>query len=349
MAHNIYIHVPFCLSKCNYCAFFSTACKKPDWVTYTNQICSELTFWSKKIGKISVPTIFFGGGTPSLLPIECFEQIMQCIFNNFKVIQDCEITLEANPGTLDENKLKEFIENGINRLSIGVQSLYDDELLFLGRKHNVEQAINLINLAKNMGIRISADFIYGLPRHNVEHIKKLCADINALNLKHVSMYELTIEKNTPFGKMNLNMPTNTLMADMYETINERLGLSRYEISNYCAKSEECRHNKNIWCGEPYIGIGKAAAGRPYFNNLWYDQLGNNERLEQLDENTRAIEKIMTGLRTIYGVKLDGVVSKQLNMEWILNNSQFVTCKNGCLCATPKGMLLLDNILMDIIK
>ncbi|MCQ2574885.1 MAG: radical SAM family heme chaperone HemW [Alphaproteobacteria bacterium] len=347
-AHNIYIHVPFCLSKCNYCAFFSV-CSEPDWIKYTDSICSELAFWSQKLGNVLVPTIFFGGGTPSLIPINCFEKIMQCISDCFHLAKDCEITLEANPGTIDEVKLKEFIRCGVNRLSIGVQSLSDEELVFLGRKHTVDQALNLINIVQNMDIRLSADFIYGLPRHDVKHVETLCKNINALQLKHVSMYELTIEPNTPFGKRNLSMPKNETMADMYTVISQTLNLNRYEISNYCKKGEECRHNKNIWSGKPYIGIGKAAAGRPCINGVWYDQLGNGERFERLDINTRAVEKIITGMRTIEGVKLDEVILNLLNMDWIKNNSKYVTCQNGYLCATQEGMLLLDNILTDIIK
>ena len=147
IAHNIYIHVPFCMSKCKYCAFFSHACANPDWDTYTHGILDEINHWAQLLGKITVPTVFFGGGTPSLMPTKHFEQIMTHLHNKFNVANNAEITLESNPGTLDTTQLNEFINYGVNRLSIGVQSLNDDELVFLGRRHNVKDSMRLIESA----------------------------------------------------------------------------------------------------------------------------------------------------------------------------------------------------------
>jgi len=347
--HNLYIHVPFCMSKCNYCAFFSNACANPDWQKYANDICDELKFWSEKMGRINVPTIFFGGGTPSLMPVKVFEQIINCARKNFNLDSDCEITLESNPGTIDENKLKDFMSNGVNRLSVGVQSLSDDELKFLGRKHSVSQSLNLLNTAQNMGLRVSADFIYGLPNHNVESVIKLCEQINKLNLSHVSMYELTIEKNTPFGRQNLQTPDNETMAQMYMAIPEFLSLARYEVSNYARPGEECRHNQNIWAGDAYIGIGRGAAGRLYLDGKWYDEMGNYERFELLDKKTRAIEKIITGIRTIRGVLLDDKTENLIDMNWVANHKDLVVLSGRYLHATIKGMLILDNITLELIK
>lgn len=347
--HNIYIHVPFCMSKCNYCAFYSFACASPDWQKYADDICQEIQFWSNRLGKIVVPTIFFGGGTPSLMPIKIFEQIMNCINGCFVVDKTCEITLESNPRTIDKNKLQNFISNGVNRLSVGVQSLKDEELLFLGRPHNVLDALTLLDNAQNMGLRVSADFIYGLPNHNKQSVVELCKDINKLGLSHVSLYELTIEKNTPFGKMNLKMPTNEEMADMYTAINDSLSLPRYEVSNYAVPGQECKHNQNIWSGDAYIGIGRAAAGRIFMDNVWYDELGNYEKFEKLDEKTRAIEKIITGMRTVRGVMLSNDVLKQINLDWIEKHSDLVVRSGDYLFATTKGMLILDNIMLDLIK
>ena len=347
--HNIYIHVPFCMSKCKYCAFFSNACENPDWQKYANDICDELKFWANKIGRVSVPTIFLGGGTPSLMPVQCFEQIINCIHDNFDIDSDCEITLESNPGTLDKDKLQNFVSNGVNRLSIGIQSLNDDELLFLGRRHTVAQSLQLLESAQNIGLRVSGDFIYGLPGHNEQSIKNLCNKINRLNLSHVSMYELTIEKNTSFGKMNLKMPDNDTMAQMYVAISENLSLPRYEVSNYAMPGQECRHNQNIWWGGAYIGIGRAAAGRPYIDGVWYDEMGNYERFEKLDNNTRAIEKIITGLRTTRGVMLSEDVKNNLNFDWIIQHKDLVEFSDKYLYATPKGILILDEITLDITK
>ncbi len=348
-AHNLYIHVPFCMSKCNYCAFYSFACKSPDWTEYANKICNELRFWSQKLGKINVPTIFFGGGTPSLMPVSIFEQIMNSINQNFKVDENCEITLESNPGTIDKDKLLGFVSNGVNRLSVGVQSLNDEELKFLGRRHDVKTAINLLETAQNMNLRVNADFIYGLPNQKTANVVNLCENINKLGLSHVSMYELTIEKNTPFGKMNLNMPDNEKMAKMYDAIPQILSLPRYEVSNYAASGNECRHNLNVWSGAAYIGIGKGAAGRVYFDNTWFEQRGNFECFEKMSDDTRATEKVITGMRTMRGVKLSEDVKKQLDFDWINSHKDLVEIDGEYLHTTDKGLLILDDIIVDIIK
>lgn len=347
--HNIYIHVPFCKSKCKYCAFFSNACVNPDWQKYSDSICQELQFWANKLGNTDVPTIFFGGGTPSLMPINCFERIINCINDNFNIDTNCEITLESNPGTLDKDKLQGFVLNGVNRLSVGIQSLDDAELNFLGRIHDAKTGTKLLETAQNMGLRVSADFIYGLPGHNEQSVINLCKKINELNLKHVSMYELTIEKNTPFGKMNLQMPDNETMAQMYTAISQNLSLPRYEVSNYATPGQECRHNQNIWSGGAYIGVGQGAAGRPFIDGQWYDEMGNYERFDKIDNDTRAIEKIITGMRTMRGVFLSDDVKKNLNIDWIKKHNDLVEINANYLYASAKGLLVLDEIMLDLTK
>lgn len=348
-AHNLYIHVPFCMSKCNYCAFFSHACANPDWEKYATDICGELRFWSEKIGRVNIPTVFLGGGTPSLMPVAIFEKIMRCIYDCFDVDKGCEITIESNPGTIDKEKLHEFVKFGVNRLSVGVQSLTDEELKFLGRKHDVKQALEILDIAHNMNLRVNADFIYGLPNHNVQSVIDLCKNINNLGLKHVSMYELTIEKNTPFGKMNLDMPDNETMADMYNAIGENLNLLRYEVSNYSAPNEQCRHNQNIWAGKAYIGIGRGASGRVFLDNIWYEQRGNNELFEPISNETRAVEKILTGMRTMRGVRLTDDVKNQIDFDWVNSHKDYVEKNGEYLHTTSRGLLILDDIIADLIK
>ena len=347
--HNLYIHVPFCMSKCNYCAFYSFACSNPDWQKYADDICSELKFWADKLGRIEIPTIFFGGGTPSLMLIDAFEQIIKCIKDNFNISPNCEITLESNPGTIDKNKLADFVSNGVNRLSVGVQSLKEEELIFLGRRHNVKQSLDLLNAATQMNLRLSADFIYGFPNHNVESVVELCGQINKLGLEHVSMYELTIEENTPFGKMNLKMPDNDTMAKMYEAIGENLFLPRYEVSNYAKPNEHCIHNENVWAGQAYIGIGRGGAGRVYLDNIWYEQKGDNELFEKMNNDIRATEKILTGMRTMRGVELTKDVKKMLNFDWIKTHKDLVEIDTKYLHTTPQGLLILDDLILDLIK
>ncbi len=348
--HNIYIHVPFCLSKCKYCAFFSRACAQPDWDKYAKDITGEIKYWEQKLGKISVPSIFFGGGTPSLMPIKVFEHIINAIQRCFNITSRCEITLESNPGTLDKTKLSEFTSAGINRLSVGIQSLNDDKLKFLGRIHTAQQAIKLLDCAKEMGLRVSADFMYGLPNENVHDIIKTCKDINSLGISHCSLYELTIEPHTPFSKMNLQMPTNNEMADMYIAIAETLNLPRYEVSNYAKPGEECRHNQNVWDGEPYIGIGQGAAGRILIDNIWYEQMGNRQKFEKISNQTRAIERLITGLRQVRGVKVDSDITQIINQEFIHQNPDLLmTTTEQRLVATQKGMLILDDLLLNLTR
>jgi len=346
--HNIYIHVPFCISKCNYCAFFSRAIA-PDWETYSNNICTEIDYWANTLGRIKIPTIFFGGGTPSLMPIKTFQKIMQHLNSKFDLTDCTEVTLESNPGTITNEKLDEFIANGMSRLSIGVQSFDDDELNFLGRKHDSKTATDLIEYAQKIGINFSCDFIYGLPGHMTRNVIKLCKQINQIGLQHASLYELTIEPNTKFGHMNLNMPTNEEMADMYTSITDNLNLSRYEVSNYATGGHECRHNQNIWDGDAYIGIGHGAMGRVFMNNTWFEESGGDIKSTTITNATRATERVITGLRTMRGVNLDDEVKNIIDIDFINSHNNLVQIQNNRIHATDSGLLILDDLILNIIK
>ena len=283
------------------------------------------------------------------MPAKYFAQIMERLHERFDVAQDAEITIESNPGTLDSGRLDEFIAYGVNRLSIGVQSLNDDELLFLGRRHNSSDALKLLDVVQSRNIRVSGDFIYGLPGHNAKSVEKLCRDINKIGLKHCSMYELTIEPNTPFGRMNLQMPSNNDMADMYTTITNTLNIPRYEVSNYAAPGNECRHNQNVWDGAAYIGLGIGAAGRVFISNTWYEQLGGGAKFEPMNNNTRATEKVITGMRTTRGVLLANDVKNVLDMEYATNHPDLIAIDNDRIRATEHGLIILDELLVNLIK
>ena len=348
--HNIYIHVPFCKARCNYCAFFSQACANPDWDTYTNGIIRELESWNKRLGCISVPTIFFGGGTPSYMPGAIFGQIMDAIAKNFDIDAGAEITAECNPGTIDKEKLKEFIAAGMNRISIGVQRLDDNELKFMGRIHNTHDAMQLIDLAMSQKLRVSADFIYGIPGDTAQNVAKMCTEINKIGLQHCSMYELSIEAGTPFASANLTMPGNEEMAQMYSVIGTELNLPRYEVSNHAADGNECRHNQNIWDGAPYIGIGRGAAGRVYIDGTWYEQMGAGQTFRQMTLRDRAVEKIITGMRTTRGVQLTPDVAMYIDMGYIAMHPELISVTDdGRIVATDMGILILDKILLELIR
>lgn len=301
------------------------------------------------MGRISVPTVFFGGGTPSLMPTNVFGRIMDALHTKFDLSPDCEITLESNPGTLDAARLREFMAAGVNRLSVGVQSLDDARLKFLGRRHSAADARKLLDTAMNMGLRTSADFIYGLPGDTTDHVIQMCRDINAIGLTHCSMYELTIEPNTPLGQMNLNMPSNDVMADMYCAIADTLALPRYEVSNYARPGCECRHNQNVWDGAPYIGIGRGAAGRPYVDGTWYEQTGGDIKMQPLGAGARATEKIITGLRTTRGVKLTDDVLRAVDMNYVMAHPDLLGIAHDRIHTTPKGNLILDDLLIELCR
>lgn len=347
--HNLYFHVPFCVSKCNYCAFYSTAAQ-PDWKEYEERIIHGIKHWSGRLGRATVPTIFFGGGTPSLMPAETFARIMDAARENFDIAPDAEITLEANPGTLDSPRLREFIAAGVNRLSVGAQSFDDDALKFLGRRHTAADARKLLGTAQDAGLRVSGDFIYGLPGQTISDIEKMCRGILDLGLRHASLYELSIEPGTPFAKQNLSMPTNEAVAEMYQAIGDILAdaLPRYEVSNHAAPGEECRHNLNVWDGQPYIGIGPAACGRILIDGRWWEQESNVQcakcNVQIMDSETRAKEKIITGLRTMRGVALTPDVRDVIDWNFAENHPDYLQAADGRMTATPKGILILDSLL-----
>ena len=348
MNYNLYIHIPFCISKCKYCCFYSIPTLKPDWENFETNIIKEIEFWYKKLARIKIETIFFGGGTPSLMSEKNFENILNNLFKYFEFDKNIEITIEANPGTINFEKLKNFKEIGMNRLSVGMQSFNDNELKFMGRIHTSKQAIDLINSAQNIDLNVSADFIYGLPNQTIKDTKKMCKNINELRIKHCSLYELSIEKNTPFYNIKLNRPEEKILRDMYLAINDNLNLPRYEVSNYAYENFESKHNKNVWKGFPYIGLGKGAAGRIFIENNWYEQKGNFELFEKISNKDRNIEKIITGLRTKEGIYIPDL-KEIINFNFIDKNKNLFIFNGDNLSLNINGILILDTILLNIIK
>lgn len=284
-----------------------------------------------------------------MMPAKNFTEIMDTIRQNFDIDANAEITIEANPGTLDDVKLGEFCAAGVNRLSVGVQSFDDERLKFLGRIHNAYDARKLLDSGLKRGIRVSADFIYGLPGDTPRDVIDICNEINKIGLAHCSLYELTIEPNTPFGKMNLNMPDNETMAEMYIAIGDTLKLPRYEVSNYATPGHECRHNQNVWDGAPYIGIGNGAAGRVFIDGTWYEELGAYKMFQPMTDNARAIERVITGMRTMRGVRVDGATKKILNLEFAKSHLDMITFADDSIRATNAGMLILDDLIEKLVR
>ncbi|MBO5378199.1 MAG: radical SAM family heme chaperone HemW [Ruminiclostridium sp.] len=248
----LYIHVPFCLSKCPYCDFYSVGYDASLAEQYAAAVIRNLKHYNE-----AYDTVYFGGGTPVLLS-DRIPEIMQ----NVRLQDNAEVTVEANPCVTDEKRLYELLSAGVNRISFGVQSLDADELKFLGRRHNAEQAKTAIELAYKAGFKnISADLMLGLPRQNTKTVKKSIAELSQLPINHISAYLLKVEENTPFGQMNIAVPEDEVMDEIYLFACEELeknGFTQYEISNFAKSGAECKHNLKYWRCEEYVGIGAAA-------------------------------------------------------------------------------------------
>ncbi len=287
MSESLYIHIPFCIRKCLCCDFLSVTYNESLAKAYTDALCKELIL--KKDNAEELKTVYVGGGTPSILPEECFRQLFKCLKDNFKFSDSHEITIEANPGTVDKSKIDTMLSLGVNRLSIGVQSFNDDELKTLGRIHTSKEAEDAVRIIKNSGINnFSIDLIYGIPGQTLDSWKKTVSKAVELSPAHISSYELTLEEGTPLyeviksppphpplgkggqegGKMtperfsgSIKMPDEELILEMYGYAIDYLsskGYEHYEISNFALPRFRCLHNLNYWDRGEYIGAGAGA-------------------------------------------------------------------------------------------
>ena len=281
----IYIHWPFCLSKCIYCDFGSRIINSNvDQNAYFFYCKKQLQYFHEKIAdkNITVTSIYFGGGTPSILDPKIVAKLINEIRHIYVVSNDCEITLEANPTSSGIEKFKMLCDAGINRLSLGIQSFDDNELAFLGRRHSVKDALKAINCAKQIFPKWSIDLIYGLPRQKPNKWLEELQIATDLGLQHISLYTLIVDENTPLGRLvkngNIKPKTEDELSCFYDVTNEFLArntqLKQYEVSNYAIKGYESRHNLTYWKSYDYIGIGAGAHGRLFYNDCSY----NNNRV-----------------------------------------------------------------------
>ncbi len=267
----IYIHIPFCVHKCNYCDFLSLAASGEKIDCYVNALTKEIEQVSVFYQDYMVDTIFLGGGTPSILPMTQFGKLIKAIQGNFAISQGAEITIECNPGTLDMEKLHGYKEYGINRISIGLQSTEDKELRLLGRIHRMNDFLNNFHAARQVGFdNINIDIMSALPDQSVSSYKKTLHQVGDLQPEHISAYSLMIEENTPLELMAAEWRNNGLHSfpeeeqerQMYYDTKEILssyGYERYEISNYAKPGCHCRHNVKYWRRENYLGLGLGAS------------------------------------------------------------------------------------------
>ncbi|MCC8482989.1 MAG: radical SAM family heme chaperone HemW [Rickettsia endosymbiont of Labidopullus appendiculatus] len=339
---SIYIHWPFCLSKCPYCDFNSHVSDKVDHNDWLKCYELELNHFKDTIGHKYIKSIFFGGGTPSLMKPFVVEGIISKIANLATIDEYTEITLETNPTSFETEKFKDFRLAGINRVSIGVQSLVENDLKSLGRQHDVGQAIKTIETARRIFPRISFDLIYARSNQTLKSWQDELTNAMQLASGHISLYQLVIEKGTLFYKLfndgNLTIPSSDQAADQYEWTNLYLksqGYLRYEISNYAILGHECKHNLTYWQYDNYLGIGPGAHSRvnmygsDFTSNLYNIMMWHKpekwlqtvkslgcgiQHINKLSMQEITEEMLMMGLRLEKGINIDLIqkrTSKQL--------------------------------------
>jgi oxygen-independent coproporphyrinogen-3 oxidase len=370
----IYIHIPFCRKACHYCNFHFSVSKTllPEMV---NAICKEAELRNDYTTE-NISTIYFGGGTPSLLTIDDLQFTVEKLRTLFNVDANAEITLEANPDDISNEKLSGWKNAGINRLSIGVQSFFDADLRWMNRAHNAEQAYKSVELAKQSGFEnITIDLIYGTPDLTDEAWLQNLETANELNIPHLSCYALTVEPNTALQKMIAQHKKEAIDAEKQSRQFELLmqwtsknNFEHYEISNFAKVGFRSRHNSSYWQGRSYLGLGPSAHSYNGASRQW--NIANNAlyiksikenivpfEIEMLTSIQKINEYIMTGLRTVEGVELHGLknLSGEKIVEDIINDAQkfirqnLMERKNGSLVLTQKGKLFADGIAADLFR
>ncbi|MBO5415786.1 MAG: radical SAM family heme chaperone HemW [Clostridia bacterium] len=312
----IYIHVPFCLQKCNYCDFCSFAGRGGELISeYVSALCRDIGRAAQLCGGYSVDTVYFGGGTPTLLTVRDFERILCALTENFSIESGCEVSSECNPATADLQYLRELRSLGVDRLSIGLQSANENELRALGRIHSYADFVETYGNARAAGFEnISADLMYGIPEQTVESFSHTLDSLTSLAPEHISAYGLKVEEGTPFGRMKegLILPDEDAEYDMYMLCTEYLaarGYGKYEISNFARAGYESRHNIKYWRGEEYLGFGVSAhsyfGGERFANSRDIDRyirgLDITEERRVISPAERMTEYVMLRMRMSEGV------------------------------------------------
>lgn len=369
----IYIHIPFCKQACHYCDFhFSTSMKKKDEMVLA--LAKEIRMRKSEIVGM-VETIYFGGGTPSVLMNTEIEFLIQTVYDHFEVIENPEITLEANPDDLSEERIIALSETPINRLSIGVQSFFEDDLKMMNRTHNSAEAKNALQMATRYFDNISIDLIYGIPNMTNEMWLQNIETALSFGIPHISSYALTVEPKTALKKLiqtgKIAEPKDDVAQEQFQILVDTLqesGFIHYELSNFGKENFFSKNNSGYWLGKKYLGIGPSAHSYDGISRSW-NCANNSIYLKSLNENIVPSEReilsvndqyneyVMTGLRTIWGVSLDRIENefgaKYLN--YLLKQSQkfidddLLSIGDKVLKATKKGKFLTDGIASDLFR
>ena len=357
---SVYIHWPYCLSKCPYCDFFSKVDKHVDQKQIIDGYLDDLNWYHDLTAKQTVQSIFFGGGTPSLIEPQYIEKVINHIFKLWPTTKQVEISLEANPNTNRPNLFADLRLAGINRLSLGIQALNDKDLKFLGRTHNLSRALHAVDEVTRLFDNHSADLIYARPGQTAEAWKQELNQISELGLKHLSLYQLTIEEGTFFARKGIKPMDDEQAAELYALTQEFLatkGYPQYEVSNFAHPGYESIHNLAYWRGQNYLGIGPAAHGRIKTTDKIYAST-HHRQLEELTPQERAEELIIMGLRIREGInkenfrrqcglELTGFVNDKARQSLIRQKLLFED--KHSLRAANRGFLLLNKIIEELCR
>lgn len=360
MTASLYIHVPFCGRKCLFCSFAIAVGQEHRRDEYVKALICQMKNCEIK----NLETIYFGGGTPSLLNEGHWTPLMDAVRKYFSFSDDAEITVEVNPETIDYPKAKHLKETGINRVSLGVQSMNDRYLKFLGRGHDAAEACYAVHALRRAGFsNINLDLMYAFPGQTQEELEKDLRDIAGLNSEHLSLYSLTIEPHSRFFKNQMKLDDDEKLARHYLLIGRILnehGFRQYEISNFSKPGFESLHNRNYWLGKPYLGLGMGAHGfmgrRRYWNcsrlQDYIDRALNGqdiiEGFEDLSDEQLTMEKVLFGLRMNEGIVFELVPSSKRALLHRWADEGFLVFEKGLVKTTDNGRLVLDELCARLI-
>ncbi len=377
----IYIHWPFCKSKCPYCDFNSHVQESIDNQAWLDAYLKQIESFASIIKDKTITSIFFGGGTPSLMPAVTVNKIIDKLFSLSKTTNNIEITLEANPTSIESKKFVEFKAAGINRVSIGIQSFNEMDLKFLGREHSKQEAIAALKIANSIFDNYSFDLIYALPNQTIETWEQELQEAIQYAKHHLSLYQLTIEKGTPFYLQHKNkkfiLPDHDQAAELYsftDSFMTNRGLHPYEISNYARPNFESQHNLAYWRYNQYLGIGPGAHSRIMMDNKlcavvmhhspqkWLENVTSDimpiQQKTNLTKKDMLLEYLIMGLRIKEGIqlaKLEQLLQQPTDQLLNIKNIQhlcelnYIKCENGIIAVTTQGKLLLNKIVEQIIN
>lgn len=373
----LYIHWPFCQAKCPYCDFNSHVVSQIDQKRWLAAYLSELDRVAALTGPRILDSVFFGGGTPSLMAPETVAAIMERVKKNWRISNSLEVTLEANPTSVEAGKFRGFRDGGVNRISMGIQALNDPDLKALGRLHNTAEARRAFTIARETFDRVSFDLIYARQDQSLSDWKSELSEALEMAIDHLSLYQLTIEDGTAFGMRHAagrltGLPSEDLAADMYEAtqeICEKAGMPAYEVSNHAKLGEESRHNQIYWRYGDYAGIGPGAHGRLTLSGIrhstfsplnpakWLDLVENSgsgqTETEPLSDQDQFTEFALMGLRLIEGVSKSRFNSLSLgkfdsNLKR-LSEMGLLEVSLERIRATPEGRPILNSVLSELLS